>query len=222
MNWTTSKKTSTLFLHIRSDPDAPHQGSDIDTGAGEQRGFRSSAHRGRSTPRRVFYLHGVAYEVKLSNLRNDIELREQVLPAPDVWETAVDRAGAIFGVSVSKLCNAANVASLAGQVRQQGLDRLKSCRNFCETLTKKLNDFGIAPDEAPRMQTASAALTLLESIAESATDNALIDNPGSGGGSHIRDGHGAIHRRCWGAGTADIGDRVGCLSENRAGDRCRD
>ncbi len=38
---------------------------------------------------RVFYLHGVAHEATITSLRNDMELREQVLPEQDAWEKAV-------------------------------------------------------------------------------------------------------------------------------------
>ncbi len=119
---------------------------------------------------RVFYLHGVAYEATITSLRNDLELREQVLPPQDAWEKAVDRAGVVFGISVSKLLNATNVASFAYQVIEKGSQWRKPCRELCSRLTEKYQVFDVNLDDAPRMQTADAALSLLEQIAGASTD----------------------------------------------------
>ena len=124
---------------------------------------------------RTFYLHGVLHEGTITSLRNDMELREQVLPSEDAWEKAVDRADVIFGIAVSKLLNATNVANFTGQMKEKCSAWRKPCQNLCNRLTDKLQAFDIDIDNAPRMQTATAALTLLEKISGTTSDTDAVE-----------------------------------------------
>jgi hypothetical protein len=124
---------------------------------------------------RTFYFYEAPYEAALKNLKNDLVLREQTLPAEPVWETAVNRAGAIFGISVSRLLNAANTAALAEGLREKGSEWRTPCRDLNSRLRQKLTDFDIAPDTAPRLKTAAACMALLEQMAAAETDEGIIE-----------------------------------------------
>ena len=50
---------------------------------------------------RSFFLHGAPYEPKLTDLPDDLELREEQLPSEAGWIVAIQRAGHIFGVGSS-------------------------------------------------------------------------------------------------------------------------
>ena len=62
---------------------------------------------------RTFFLHGAPFDATLTNLQDQLELREQKLPDPTHWDVAIQYAGNIFGVASSPLLNASNVTSLA-------------------------------------------------------------------------------------------------------------
>ena len=124
---------------------------------------------------RVFYLMGVANEATITSLRNDMELREQALPSPDSWEKAVGRAETVFGISVSKLLNATNVSALANQLKDKGSQGKKACRDLCKQLKEKFEAFSEKSDDAPRIQTADAALTLVEQIGRAASDIEVVE-----------------------------------------------
>lgn len=124
---------------------------------------------------RTFYLHGVLHEGTITSLRNDLELREQVLPSKDAWEKAVDRAGIILGIAVSKLLNATNFASFTGQMKEKCSAWRKPCQDLCNRLTDKLKAFDIDIENAPRMQTATATLTLLDKISRTTSDMDVVE-----------------------------------------------
>jgi hypothetical protein len=124
---------------------------------------------------RSFYIHGAPCEVTITSLKNDMELREQVLPAKDQWEKAVECAGAIFGIPASKLPNVTNVSGLARQVKEKCIESLPSCRTLCRYLKEKMEAFEVDPEDASRMETANASLTLLEQISGTSSDNDVIE-----------------------------------------------
>ena len=65
---------------------------------------------------RTFYRHGGPDDqVTLQRLPDDCELRTVNLPAADVWDAAVKRAGSIFGVAGHKLLSAGNVERPLGR-----------------------------------------------------------------------------------------------------------
>src|SRR4051795_367448 len=78
---------------------------------------------------RSFFLHNAPDEPSLTSINDRCELREQRLPDPARWEVALQRAGSIFGIPISPLRNASNVAALAGAVRQ----KMNSLRTPCQS-----------------------------------------------------------------------------------------
>jgi hypothetical protein len=120
----------------------------------EQTG-RSFFHRGMPVP-----------EPAIEKLDNEMELREQVLPPEAAWQTAVDRAGTLFGVAVSPLRNAANLADLEARVREKVQQWRKPASQLVARLRDKYPSFGLDAERSPRMKTAVAAMTLLERLSD--------------------------------------------------------
>ena len=68
----------------------------------------------------AFTLHGGPVTASLDDMRDELELKAQKLPAHDVWQVAVRRAQEIFGIPASALLNAANVAQLVAALPRLG------------------------------------------------------------------------------------------------------
>ncbi|HEX8831550.1 MAG TPA: hypothetical protein VF705_10310, partial [Longimicrobium sp.] len=66
---------------------------------------------------RTFLLYGGVAEPTLDRMQNELELREEALPAEDAWREAVERASTVLGVTVMPLRSAGNVARLAEQAK---------------------------------------------------------------------------------------------------------
>ena len=115
---------------------------------------------------RTFFLHGAPFEATLTNLADQLELREQKLPDPARWDVAVGRAGNIFGVGVSPLLKASNVTNLATDVQRKATDSSSACQSYCQRLKDRLGKLGITVAESDRIKTASATLTVVERIRE--------------------------------------------------------
>jgi hypothetical protein len=111
---------------------------------------------------RSFFRHNAPFDATLTNLPDEVELREQQLPPETQWLTAVERAGRIFGAVSSPLLNANNLARLAQEFQSIVTKYLDSCGTLTRTLQKCLNDFGVRPEDAPRYQTAGKVAEFLE------------------------------------------------------------
>jgi hypothetical protein len=113
---------------------------------------------------RSFFRHGAPFDATLTNLPDELELRQQQLPPEAAWVTAVERASRIFGAVSSPLLNASNLAKLADDIQARARQNIESCRQLVTALTGHLSEFGHAKEKAPRYQTAEAALDLLEAV----------------------------------------------------------
>ncbi|MBK6942983.1 MAG: phage resistance protein [Planctomycetes bacterium] len=98
----------------------------------------------------------------IESIADELELREQRLPTPEQWRTAIDRAGAIFGISASPLLNAQNADELRRNLeskltlwRGPALDLLKPLRERCAMLYV---------ESATRLRTAEEAAQLVERL----------------------------------------------------------
>jgi hypothetical protein len=121
-----------------------------------------------------FFIHGGPFEPSsLSDLPDACELREQSLPPEDLWERALDRAGAIFGASVSPLRNVANVGSLSSQVKKTASDNRLSCQSYCQKLNERSDAFGIVHGESDRLRTALATMVLVQQCHQAADDGLI-------------------------------------------------
>jgi len=115
---------------------------------------------------RSFFLHGAPFNATLTNLPDQLELREQRLPNPAQWSMAVGRAGSIFGVAASPLLKASNVVALATGVKQKVTDARRACQTYCQRLQDRLGKLGIAAADTDRMQTTTATLAMIERLAD--------------------------------------------------------
>lgn len=122
---------------------------------------------------RTLYRHGGPYDnATLQSIPDDCELRTVDLPPQDTWETAVKRAASIFGFTASRLLSAANVGLVANEVKKKAVDSRRSCQEYCRRLKERMTQLGLAPDNADRVKTATAALKLVERL--SATEAGSI------------------------------------------------
>ena len=119
---------------------------------------------------RSFTIHGAPDDATLGNIRDLCVLREQTLPPPEQWATALERAGSIFGLAPSPLLNASNVATLVAGVKQRVADGRLACQNYCQKLRDRTLKLNLPPSESDRLRTATATLRLLEKIHLSSDD----------------------------------------------------
>jgi hypothetical protein len=122
---------------------------------------------------RTFYRHGARWEATLTTLPDDCELREQKLPEQRQWEAAVQRAGSIFGLAISPLRNASNVADLATRVQQKAREARTACQAYSHALRERLIKLGLQSTEADRYRTAGAALALVEQLTAAKADDVV-------------------------------------------------
>ena len=122
---------------------------------------------------RSFFLHGAPLEPTLTELPDQLELRELALPNEKDWADAVQRTGSIFGVSGSPLCNASNVANLSASIHTIAVQAQAACQDYCQQLQARLSAFGLQPSDTDRMQTANATLQLIERISSGQPDEVV-------------------------------------------------
>ena len=113
----------------------------------------------------AFRRHGGPWPAKLDDLPDDVELREEALPSPEAWTTAVERAGKVFGLTVSPLRNAGNVSDLAERLGETAAGRGPACDALVERLAALCADFSIEEGAAKRLRTARAGRALVQSLA---------------------------------------------------------
>ena len=113
----------------------------------------------------AFQRHGGPWPAKLDDLPDDVVLREEALPSADAWTAAVERAGTVFGLTVSPLRNASNASDLAERLGETATKRSAACDALVERLASIAAEFSIEEDAAKRLQTARASRALVQSLA---------------------------------------------------------
>ncbi len=116
---------------------------------------------------RRFVLRGGPFEPTIDSLPDELELREQALPDGSQWQTAVQRAAALFGLTLAQTRNAANVGRLVDEVQQVATQR----REAIGRLVAQLRDRSIryaAGVTGARQQTAESAQTLIAALNQGA------------------------------------------------------
>ena len=93
-----------------------------------------------------------------------MELREEELPSQEAWRTAGDRAGKVFGLTVSPLRNASNVSDVAERLGATATEEAAACGELVERLAAVGADFSLAEDGAKRLRTARATRALVQSL----------------------------------------------------------
>lgn len=120
-----------------------------------------------ATTNRRFVMRGGPYEPNIDSLHDELELREQALPDAGHWQTAVQRASGLFGLTPAQVLNAANVGRLVDEVRQAATQK----RDATARLVAQVRDRSAryAPGVVgARQQTAESAQALLASLAQAA------------------------------------------------------
>jgi hypothetical protein len=106
-------------------------------------------------------------EASLDRLPGELELRAQPLPSAQEWETAKQRASALFEVEVKGPLTWANVRQLAEQVHQKIESGLAAGSKLAEQITSAATRLGVPADQlqsAPRYRTAGAVGQLLQTL----------------------------------------------------------
>ncbi|MEK7750963.1 MAG: phage resistance protein [Acidobacteriota bacterium] len=113
---------------------------------------------------RLLTLHGAPFEGTVTNLRDDIVLEQQEVPAQEMWDTVVHRAGQIFGVTISPLPTLANLQRLDADVR----DVVRRCReplsSYVAKLRPVLQRLNTEGEPPARLRTAEAVQTLIAEV----------------------------------------------------------
>ena len=112
----------------------------------------------------AFQRHGSPWPAQLDDLPDDVVLREEVLPSADDWTTAVERAGKVFGLTVSPLRNASNANDLAERLGETATKQSAACDALVERLASIGAELSIE-DAAKRLHTARASRALVQSLA---------------------------------------------------------
>ena len=114
---------------------------------------------------RTLFRHGGPYDnATLQSIPDDCELRTVDLPAQELWEAAVKRAASIFGLTASRLLSAANVGSVASEVKKKAADSRRHCLDYCKRLRERMTQLGLTADSTDRVKTVTAALRLVERL----------------------------------------------------------
>jgi hypothetical protein len=113
---------------------------------------------------RSFHLHGGPVDPQIENLADEMELREQQLPDQKRWEEAVKRLWSIFGLGLSPLLNASNVAMLVEGAKRIAGEHREAVQRFANALDGRLKALGVEPALADRSRTAQATFELLAAI----------------------------------------------------------
>lgn len=121
---------------------------------------------------RIFKHHGGPANADLGTLENDMTLEEVSLPPESDWQTAGERAKAIFGIPASPLLNAANVTAVSEAIRE----KVKGWVSPMHSLIGQLEDLQTGRfqgGECTRLETAHEALSILRTL-EASVGNSLI------------------------------------------------
>ena len=112
----------------------------------------------------AFQRHGSPWPAQLDDLPDDVVLREEALPSADDWTAAVERAGKVFGLTVSPLRNASNANHLAERLGETATKQNAACDALVERLASVGAQFSIEEDAAKRLRTARASRALVQSM----------------------------------------------------------
>lgn len=121
---------------------------------------------------RRFLLRGGPIEPSIDSLADELELREQALPAAAHWATAVHRASILFGLTVPQTLNAGNVGRLVDEVRRETGARRDSVGRLVGALRDRASRYHASMHE--RVRTSESAQALLATL-HAASDTDLVE-----------------------------------------------
>ena len=120
-----------------------------------------------ATTNRRFVMRGGPYEPSIDSLPDELELREQALPDAAHWQTAVQRASSLFGLTPAQVLNAANVGRLVDDVRQAAALKRDATGRLVAQVRDRSARYAAGVAGA-RQQTAESAQALLASLTQAA------------------------------------------------------
>jgi hypothetical protein len=121
---------------------------------------------------RRFTLRGGPVDPGIEILQDELELREQQLPNPSHWETAVHRASSLFGLTLAQTLNAANVGRLVDEVGQASAGKRDPLGKLVAQLRDRAKRYG-AGTAGARLQSAESAQALLAALGQ-ADESAVV------------------------------------------------
>ncbi|PAY16342.1 phage resistance protein [Rhodopirellula sp. SM50] len=122
---------------------------------------------------RTFFRHGGPWDVTLTSIPDDCELREQRLPTESEWETAVTRALEIFHVTSSPLRSASTVVTLANAAKKVAVEQRANVANYRKQLIDRMSKLGIQTDTSDRASTATATGILTQALADASEGDVI-------------------------------------------------
>lgn len=115
------------------------------------------------TNRRFFKLGG-PFDASIDSMPDDLELREQALPALEHWQVAVARAGSLFGLTVPQTLNAANVGKLVDELKKQVDAKRNVVGRLVQGLSERMDLYVPATAKQDRLTTARSSQALLAAL----------------------------------------------------------
>lgn len=109
----------------------------------------------------------------VEQVSDDLLLREPSLPEAEAWQAAVRRAAELFGVTVSNLRSASNVATLAAGVRARARELQGASADLVALLNAHAGQLGV-DGLVPRLTSARLAKELLTTLANENDDVLLV------------------------------------------------
>lgn len=119
-----------------------------------------------STNRR-FTLRGGPFEPTIDSLPDELELKEQTLPGAVEWQTALQRASSLFGLTLGQTLNAANVGKLIDEVRQKSADKRAAVGRLVALVRDRSARY-VTGVTGARQESAESAQALLAALAQAA------------------------------------------------------
>lgn len=110
----------------------------------------------------------------VQQVTDDLELRDPTLPDEALWPRAVERAAALFGVTVAPLRSAATLASLASGIRSRARELNPAAGSLVVELTRHAAELGLN-ENSPRLVSARSGAELLDRLAVESDDVVLVD-----------------------------------------------
>lgn len=120
---------------------------------------------------RRFILRGGPVEPTIDSLADELELREQALPDQALWDIAVKRAAALFGLTVSQTLNASNVGRLVDEVRREAGAKRDAVGKLVSAVRDRAARYGVSM--TGRVRTSESAQALLATL-QAANDAELV------------------------------------------------
>ena len=124
--------------------------------------------------KRSFWLGSAPYtQAKLGSIPDECELREQVLPDATMWETARNRAAAVFGLAPGALLTASEVARLTKDIQEQAGALRDDAGRLVTVLDACLRRIGLERDKSGRWQAAESGIELLKALTSAPSDGVI-------------------------------------------------